>query len=720
MDVRFDEASMSSRPVLDGTYDTQPGMLPPPLHMSLESPTDKQKQRDIAQKQADLKRVGASAPLPSVRVPGGVNEDMHSVLHNTCPTTRALHIQQRCAAIHGKTFMDVKGVEFADAKGNMKPYSISDLRYDLKKNSSGHSNLALPPKTLTDAQVDYHAHSLAATREYFDAHSLIQTGEEPMSRSEMLLRNDKPQWLESELLELQSMERTGCYEWVPVSQVPSGTKILTNKMVYKKKPDLYKSRLVIRGFSQDLADVGCTFAPVCRMETVRALLNRANRFQWHVRQLDIKTAFLEAPLLSGGPVYMSGPEGHERPGYVCRLRRALYGLKSSPRAWNKELHSYLLSQGFSPSKSDACLYYNSTKTVYLAVYVDDILVVSSTESASDSFVATMKSRFIITDCGVPKTFLGIQIDYDRRRGILSLKQTNMIESLMRRYSLTPKHVSTPMDADTKLTAQDDAEKKPDPSLYRSKVGSCMYIQTSTRPDIAFAVKELSRYLSNPSWLHMRAADRLLYYLYATRHVGLTYDATVSDELTSYSDADWAGQLDNRRSTSGRVHMLNGAAIMWTSRQQRCISLSSAEAEYVALSEAGRDIMWLRRLLTELKSPAMNPTPVFEDNNSAIKWTQDSHSWARSRHIDTSYHAIRQWCDDKHIDVKKVDTSSQLADLLTKSLSVNQHVKLSSLVLGSPDICSSANDHIFVRAVQSAAEAFQPALPHRSVHRRVRR
>ena len=150
-----------------------------------------------------------------------------------------------------------------------------------------------------------HAHSLAATREYFDAHSLIQTGEEPMSRSEMLLRNDKPQWLESELLELQSMERTGCYEWVPVSQVPSGTKILTNKMVYKKKPDLYKSRLVIRGFSQDLADVGCTFAPVCRMETVRALLNRANRIQWHVRQLDIKAAFLEAPLLSGGPVYHS-------------------------------------------------------------------------------------------------------------------------------------------------------------------------------------------------------------------------------------------------------------------------------------------------------------------------------------------------------------------------------------------------------------------------------
>jgi hypothetical protein len=226
-----------------------------------------------------------------------------------------------------------------------------------------------------------------------------------------------------------------------------------------------------------------------------------------------------------------------------------------------------------------------------------------------------------------------------------------------------------MDPDAKLTAEDNAESKPDPSMYRSKVGSCMYIQTSTRPDIGFAVKELSRYLSNPSWAHMRAADRLLCYLHTTRHVGLVYDARVSDDLTSFSDADWAGQLDNRRSTSGRVHMMNGAAVMWTSRQQRCVSLSSAEAEYVALSEAGRDVMWLRRLLSELKSPALHPTPVFEDNNSAIKWTQDSHSWARSRHIDTSYHAIRQWCDDKHIVVKKVDTSLQLADLLTKALAV---------------------------------------------------
>ena len=124
----------------------------------------------------------------------------------------------------------------------------------------------------------------------------------------------------------------------------------------------------------------------------------------------------------------------------------------------------------------------------------------------------------------------------------------------------------------------------------------MYIQSSTRPDISFAVKELSRYLSNPSWAHMHAADRLLHYLHTTRAVGLTYDARVSDDLSSFSDADWAGQLDNRRSTSGRVHMLSGAAVMWSSRQQRCVSLSSAEAEYVALSEAGRDVIWLRRLL----------------------------------------------------------------------------------------------------------------------------
>jgi hypothetical protein len=219
---------------------------------------------------------------------------------------------------------------------------------------------------------------------------------------------------------------------------------------------------------------------------------------------------------------------------------------------------------------------------------------------------------------------------------------------------------------------------------------------------------------------MRAADRLIFYLYSTRHVGLTYDASVSNELVSFSDADWAGQLDNRRSTSGRVHMLSNAALMWSSRQQRCVALSTAEAEYVALSEAGRDVLWLRHLLHELCSPCLHPTPLFEDNNSAIKWTQDSHSWARSRHIDTSFHAIRQWCDDKFIAVKKVDTSGQLADLLTKALATSTHVKLASLVLGSTSLCSSANDHLFVRAAQLRSDAIQPSLPHRTSRRILRR
>ena len=502
-----------------------------------------------------------------------------------------------------------------------------------------------------------------------------------------------------------SLERTGCFEWVPVSKVPDGTKILTNKMVYKKKPDLHKVRCVIRGFSQDLADVGMTFAPVCCIETVRALLNRANANGWHLCQLDIKTAFLEAKL-TGPDVFMTAPEGHERPGFVCKLRRALYGLKASPRLWNRELHSWLSAHGFKVSESDPCLYHNATRSQWLCVYIDDILCVSQNMQQSDNLVKELKSRFIVTDCGVPTTFLGIQIVLDRAKRTLTLLQSNMIEALMRRYNLTPKFVSTPMDSDAKLTAEDDAHAKPDSSLYRSKVGSMMYLQTSTRPDIAFAVKELSRYLSNPSQAHMAAADRVLHYLHTTRHVGLKYSADVSSELVSFSDADWAGQLDNRRSTSGRVHMINGAAVMWNSRQQRCVSLSSAEAEYVALSETGRDVIWLRRLLAELGSPMPNPTPLFEDNNSAIKWTEDSHSWSRSRHIDTSYHAIRSWCDDKLVAIKKIDTTAQLADLFTKALPLSSHVKFATLVTGTASLSSPSNSHIL-----SMPASLAPLLPH---------
>jgi hypothetical protein len=147
-------------------------------------------------------------------------------------------------------------------------------------------------------------------------------------------------------------------------------------------------------------------------------------------------------------------------------------------------------------------------------------------------------------------------------------------------------------------------------------------------------------------------------------------------------------------------MLNGSALMWTSRQQRCVSLSTAEAEYVALSEAGRDVLWLRQLLGELGMPLANPTRLMEDNNSAIKWTEDSHAWSRSRHIDCSFHAIRQWCDDKIVKVEKVDTSAQLADLCTKALPTVQHAKLASLVLGCADLSGLSRQTIHTPAKSS--------------------
>jgi hypothetical protein len=165
------------------------------------------------------------------------------------------------------------------------------------------------------------------------------------------------------------------------------------------------------------------------------------------------------------------------------------------------------------------------------VYVDDLLVVSPTESQAKHFIDTAKQRFIVTDLGVPSSFLGIQIHRDSARRKLALVQTSMIEGLMRRYNLIPKVVTTPMDYDSKLVAADDADTKPDPSVFRSKVGSVMYIQTSTRPDIAFAVKELSRYLSNPSWAHMRAVDRLLHYL----HIQLGMSAS---HLTGLCHHSW--------------------------------------------------------------------------------------------------------------------------------------------------------------------------------------
>ena len=220
-----------------------------------------------------------------------------------------------------------------------------------------------------------------------------------------------------------------------------------------------------------------------------------------------------------------------------------------------------------------------------------------------------------------------------------------------------------------------------------------------RPDIAFVAKELSRNLSNPSHQHMRAAKRAVQYLYCTRYDGITFDHRMSRSPQAYADADFANQLSNRRSTSGRVIMLYGAAIMWSSRQQRTVALSTAEAETSSLLDVGRDVVWLRRLLADLGTPVTHPTPTLEDSSSAIKWSKASASWSKTRHIDTAFHKLREWQDNNIIKVEYCHTSTMIADAFTKALAPEAHTRFKNLMLG--EMYKSQDVHIRVPAPAAA-------------------
>jgi hypothetical protein len=369
-----------------------------------------------------------------------------------------------------------------------------------------------------------------------------------------------------------------------------------------------------------------------------------------------------------------------------QLRASLYGLRTSGKSWYKTLRTYLLDQGLKPSQSDACLFVSPDRSLIVAIYVDDLLLSSSDPQIAKDFIKTMNEHktlgpeWKVKNMGRPTHFLGLEINWNKYG--VKLTHTKMIERLAQRFRVSTAPVWTPMLAHTTLEPNDDADTKPDHHEYRSIVGSLNYMSShGCRPDVAFVSKELSRNLSNPSHGHMRAAKRAASYLYTTRYDGLNFDRRMSHVPQGFADADFANQLSNRRSTSGRVIMLYGAAVMWSARQQRSVALSTAEAEIASLTDLGKDIVWLRRLLTDLGTPVLNPTPALEDSRSAIKWTTDSASWSKTRHVDVAFHKLREWIANGIMTIEYCKTTSMLADAFTKALPTETHKLFKRTMLG---------------------------------------
>ena len=505
---------------------------------------------------------------------------------------------------------------------------------------------------------------------------------EPSTYTEAVSSADTDKWMVAMNEEMESLYKNGT--WVLV-EPPKGKKIVGCKWVFKKKEGTsgvenarYKARLVAKGYSQvQGVDFNDVFSPVVKHSSIRVLLALVAMFDLELEQLDVKTAFLHGEL--DEQIYMKQPEGFEVPekeGQVCLLKKSLYGLKQSPRQWYKRFDSFMLGHGFSRSMYDSCVYFRKLDDgsfIYLLLYVDDMLIAAKNITDINHLKALLNGEFEMKDLGAAKKILGMEIRRDRGVGKLFLTQENYLCKVLERFGMKDaKAVSTPLASHFRLCVAQSPQSQEDEEYmarvpYSSAVGSIMYAMVCTRPDISQAVSVVSRYMANPGKEHWQAVKWILRYLKGTSNFCLEFGRT-SNSLVGFVDSDYAGDLDRRRSLTGYVFCIGGCAVSWKATLQHVVALSTTEAEYMAVTEAIKETLWLRGLFGEL-SLHQEVTTVYCDSQSAIHLTKDQMYHERTKHIDVKYHFIRDTIAEKKVLIQKINTKDNPADMFTKALPV---------------------------------------------------
>jgi hypothetical protein len=513
---------------------------------------------------------------------------------------------------------------------------------------------------------------------------------EPTSYREAMEGPERANWQKAIGEELFSLVKNNTWS---LTKLPPGRRAIASKWVFKKKVNAngtirYKARLVIKGCQQRAGiDFEETFAPVAMLKTVRVLLALAAFYDWEIHHVDVITAFLNPALKE--EVYMEQPEGskHEHDCRVCKLGKALYGLKQAPRAWHSDIDAFLLSIGFTNSKTDPNLYISPE--VLLILYVDDILIFARSITALKGAKSQLFTKYAMTDLGEVQQFLGLQIQRNRPARKIYIHQTAYLNRVLDRFDMADCNgVATPMESGNDLRIVEPGTKNPAPcdqQQYQSEIGSIMYGMIGSRPDFAYTMSALSRFNASPTTAHQGAVKRALRYIRNTTDFGICYGGKkqLQDQyptLLGFADSDWAGDKDYRKSTTGYTFILNGGAVSWKSGRQQSVALSSTEAEYVAYAEAAKEAIWLRRLLTEtdLRKPydedistkskwGQVPITIRIDNSGAFDLAHNPKHHERTKHIDIRHHFIRETVEKGLVRLIRIPTHEQTADILTKPL-----------------------------------------------------
>jgi Reverse transcriptase (RNA-dependent DNA polymerase) len=493
---------------------------------------------------------------------------------------------------------------------------------------------------------------------------------EPSSFQEAISTGESSHWQASMKREVKQLEEQGA--WKVVSELPLGRKLIKGRWVYKKKlnPDNtikeYKSRWVVKGFmQQEGVDYFDTYAATLFPTTFRSVFSLVASRGWKLYQMDVTGAFLHS--LIDSEIYMEPPEGFYQKGLICKMEKSIYGLKQAPYLWFESLSKVLTDLGYHSLQSDRCCFTNDAKDVIILVFVDDIQVTGPNTKAIKDLQTGLKANFKIKDIE-PDTYLGLHIE--RNGNSLRLHQASYTQRILKRFGFDKaKKVPTPM-TDHSLQSHEGESNIDIKRTYLEAIGSLLFLANRTRPDIEFGVNFLARFSNNPSSEHWAAVKRIFRYLAGTIDLGIHYQEKPGERfLFGYCDADFAGDLDHRKSTSGYLFILGGGPISWKSQLQRAVTLSTTEAEYAALTEATRESNSIRQLLIELGLPTnlLQPVPILEDNTSTISLASNHSNHKRSKHIDIRNHYCREQSTIGNIKVEYVNTEEQAADSLTKPL-----------------------------------------------------
>jgi hypothetical protein len=502
----------------------------------------------------------------------------------------------------------------------------------------------------------------------------LHVDDEPLTYEQAMSCDAADLWRLAMEEEIASLIANGTWS---VDYLPDGVRPIPCKWVFKIKRDAqgnierYKARLVAKGFQQVAGiDYDEVYAPVSKHASLRALLSIVAMDDLELHQLDVKTAFLNGELEE--EIWLKQPPGFEQgpAGTGCRLHKALYGLKQAPRAWHSKLQSVLESLGFVPSDADPSLWvlHRLDGPVYVLVYVDDLLVAGKLLGAVEAVKASLMSAFDARDLGDAAYFIGMEIVRDRAASSLKLVQRKYAAEVVSRFGLSDAKVAgVPLSTSVKLSREGDQPLDLNVFPYRELVGSLMYLAVCTRPDISQAVGALARYMSAPCKQHWVAAKALLRYVRGSIEFGICFAS--SEGLQGYCDADYAGDIDTRRSTTGFVFILGGGAVSWSSRLQPTVAVSTAEAEYMAAAAAVKEALWLRKLFACF---GMNVTPVhmFCDNQAAIKLIKHPIASLRSKHIDVQHHFVRERAARGEVLFEYCSSGDMVADCMTKPLTVS--------------------------------------------------